>query len=86
MGQFLGWNSWNVFQAPLALFDHAFDGGNQPNAGVRTLGFTVLFALLLLSAWGVSSRDARGRELAQAVSANPEGHRHSILLANWGRV
>ena len=48
LGRFLGWNSWNVFQAPLALFDHAFDRGNQPNASVRMLGFTVLFALLFL--------------------------------------
>jgi uncharacterized membrane protein len=48
LGRFLGWNSWNVFQAPLALFDHAFDRGNQPNAGVRMAGFTVLFALLFL--------------------------------------
>jgi uncharacterized membrane protein len=48
LGRFLGWNSWNVFQAPLALFDHAFDRGNQPNASVRMAGFTVLFALLFL--------------------------------------
>jgi uncharacterized membrane protein len=41
--RFLGWNSWNVFQAPLAAFGHAFDRGN-PNAGVRMAGFTVLFA------------------------------------------
>jgi uncharacterized membrane protein len=47
-GRFLGWNSWNVFQAPLALFDKAFDRSGQPNAGVRMLGFTVLFALLFL--------------------------------------
>ena len=48
LGRFLGWNSWNVFQAPLALFDKAFDRANQPNAGVRMLGFTVLFSLLFL--------------------------------------
>ena len=47
-GRFLGWNSWNVFQAPLALFDKAFDRANQPNASARMLGFTVLFALLFL--------------------------------------
>lgn len=47
-GRFLGWNSWNVFQAPLALFDKAFDRSGQPDAGVRMLGFTVLFALLFL--------------------------------------
>ncbi len=48
LGRFLGWNSWNVFQAPLALFDKAFDRANQPHAGVRMLGFTVLFSLLFL--------------------------------------
>jgi uncharacterized membrane protein len=47
-GRFLHWNSWNVFQAPLATFDKAFDRANQPDAGVRMLGFTVLFALLFL--------------------------------------
>jgi uncharacterized membrane protein len=47
-GRFLSWNSWNVFQAPLALFNKAFDRANQPDAGVRMLGFTVLFALLFL--------------------------------------
>ena len=47
-GRFLGWNSWNVFQAPLAVFDKAFDRSGQPNASVRMLGFTVLFALLFL--------------------------------------
>ena len=48
LGRFLGWNSWNVFQAPLALADKAWDRANQPNADVRMLGFTVLFALLFL--------------------------------------
>ena len=47
-GRFLGWNSWNVFQAPLALADKAWDRANQPNADVRMFGFTVLFALLFL--------------------------------------
>ena len=53
-GRFLGWNSWNVFQAPLALFDKAFDRSGQPNAGVRMLGFTVLFALLFLFVYVVA--------------------------------
>jgi uncharacterized membrane protein len=48
LGRFLGWNSWNVFQAPLALFDKAVDRANQPNASARMLGFTVLFAFLFL--------------------------------------
>ncbi len=48
IGRFLRWNSWDVFQAPLALADKAFDRANQPNADVRMLGFTVLFALLFL--------------------------------------
>ena len=48
LGRFLRWNSWDVFQAPLALADKAFDRGNQPNADARMLGFTVLFALLFL--------------------------------------
>ena len=48
LGRFLGWNSWNVFQAPLALADKAWDRANQPNADVRMFGFTVLFALLFL--------------------------------------
>jgi uncharacterized membrane protein len=48
LGRFLQWNSWDVFQAPLAMADKAFDRGNQPNADVRMLGFTVLFALLFL--------------------------------------
>ena len=48
LGCFLGWNSWDVFQAPLALADKAWDRANQPNADVRMLGFTVLFALLFL--------------------------------------
>ncbi len=48
LGRFLGWNSWNVFQAPLALADKALGRANQPNADVRMLGFTVLFALLFL--------------------------------------
>ena len=49
LGRFLGWNSWDVFQAPLALADRAWDQANQPNADVRMLGFTVLFALLFRS-------------------------------------
>ncbi len=48
LGRFLGWNSWYVFQAPLALADKAWDRANQPNANVRMLGFTLLFALLFL--------------------------------------
>ena len=48
LGRFLGWNSWDVFQAPLVLADRAWDRANQPNADVRMLGFTVLFALLFL--------------------------------------
>jgi uncharacterized membrane protein len=48
VGRFLRWNSWNVFQAPLAFADKAFDRANQPNAHERMLGFTVLFALLFL--------------------------------------
>jgi uncharacterized membrane protein len=48
LGRFLGWNSWDVFQAPLALADKAWDRANPPNADVRMLGFTVLFALLFL--------------------------------------
>jgi len=48
LGRFLGWNSWDVFQAPLVLADKAWDRANQPNADVRMLGFTVLFALLFL--------------------------------------
>jgi len=48
IGRFLGWNSWYVFQAPLALADKAWDRANQPNADARMLGFTVLFALLFL--------------------------------------
>jgi uncharacterized membrane protein len=48
LGRFLGWNSWDVFQAPLALADKAWDRANQPNADVRMFGFTVLFALLFL--------------------------------------
>jgi len=48
LGRFLRWNSWDIFQAPLALADKAFDRGNQPNADARMLGFTVLFALLFL--------------------------------------
>ena len=32
----------------LATFDKAFDRATQPDAGVRMLGFTVLFALLFL--------------------------------------
>ena len=47
-GRFLGWNSWNVFQAPLALAHNAWNRANQPNADVRMFGFTVLFALLFL--------------------------------------
>lgn len=47
-GRFLGWNSWDVFQAPLALAHKAWYRANQPNADVRMLGFTVLFALLFL--------------------------------------
>jgi uncharacterized membrane protein len=48
LGRFLQWNSWDVFQAPLALADKAWDRANQPNADVRMLGFTVLFSLLFL--------------------------------------
>ena len=48
LGRFLGWNSWNVFQAPLALAHNAWNRANQPNADVRMFGFTVLFALLFL--------------------------------------
>ena len=48
LGRFLGWNSWDVFQAPLVLADKAWDRANQPNADVRMFGFTVLFALLFL--------------------------------------
>lgn len=48
LGRFLGWNSWDVFQAPLTLADTTWDRANQPNADVRMLGFTVLFALLFL--------------------------------------
>lgn len=48
LGRFLSWNSWNVFQAPPARADKAWDRANQPNADVRMFGFTVLFALLFL--------------------------------------
>jgi uncharacterized membrane protein len=48
LGRFLGWNSWNVFQAPLALAHKAWSRTNQPNADARMLGFTVLFAALFL--------------------------------------
>ena len=48
LGRFLGWNSWDVFQAPRALADNAWYRANQPNADVRMFGFTVLFALLFL--------------------------------------
>ena len=48
LGRFLGWNSWDVFQAPLALADMAWDRANQPNANDRWLGFTVVFTLLSL--------------------------------------
>jgi hypothetical protein len=37
-----------VFQAPLTLADATWDRANQPDADVRMLGFTVLFALLFL--------------------------------------
>lgn len=48
LGRFLGWNSWDVFQAPLALAHKTWTRANQPNADVRMFGFTVLFALLFL--------------------------------------
>ena len=59
LGRFLGWNSWNVFQAPLALADKAWDRANQPNADVRMFGFTVLFALLFLFVYCTVSLLAR---------------------------
>ena len=48
LGRFLGWNSWDVFQAPPTPADATWDRANQPNADARMLGFTVLFALLFL--------------------------------------
>ena len=48
LGHFLGWNSWDVFQAPQVLAHNAWNRANQPNADVRMLGFTMLFALLFL--------------------------------------
>ena len=61
-GRFLGWNSWNVFQAPLALFDKAVDRANQPDASERMLGFTVLFALLFLFVYVAVYLVGRGRD------------------------
>ena len=61
-GRFLGWNSWNFFQAPLALFDKAVDRANQPDASERMLGFTVLFALLFLFVYVAVYLVGRGRD------------------------
>jgi uncharacterized membrane protein len=62
LGRFLGWNSWNVFQAPLALYDKAVSRANQPDAGERMLGFTVLFALLFLFVYVAVYLVGRGRD------------------------
>ena len=62
VGRFLRWNSWDVFQAPLALADTAWDRANQPDAGEHMLGFTLLFALLFLFVYGTVYLLARPRD------------------------
>jgi len=61
-GRFLRWNSWDVFQAPLALADTGWDRANQPDAGERMLGFAVLFALLFLFVYATVYLLARPRD------------------------
>ncbi len=70
LGRFLRWNSWDVFQAPLALADKAWDRANQPNADERMLGFTVLFALLFLFVY-----------VAVYLIGGPEGGEGSVVRA-----
>ena len=61
-GRFLRWNSWDVFQAPLALADTGWDRANQPDAGERMLGFAVLFALLFLFVYATVYLLGRSRD------------------------
>jgi uncharacterized membrane protein len=62
LGRFLRWNSWDVFQAPLALADTGWDRANQPDAGELMLGFAVLFALLFLFVYATVYLLARPRD------------------------
>lgn len=48
LGRFLQGNSWDVFQAPLALAHKALGRFNYRNADLRVPGFRLLFVLLLL--------------------------------------
>jgi uncharacterized membrane protein len=47
-GRFLRWNSWQVFQAPLAIVHRTWGGVREPSLHVRFLGFWLLFTALFL--------------------------------------
>lgn len=47
-GRFLRWNSWQVFQAPLAIVHRTWGGVREPSLHVRFIGFWLLFTALFL--------------------------------------
>jgi uncharacterized membrane protein len=47
-GRFLRWNSWQVFQAPLAVVHKTLGGLREPSLHVRFLGFWLLSTALFL--------------------------------------